>query len=187
MDLRIFAKPKTLKNRRMGVALRAAKSRRCGRARQGRSCSRPNPLRGLKRNYAREVADRSCSRALALRHATRAAAAAEPDPVKVRGPEQDRFRSWSPDLAIALKRAIYDAGYTASESTDAGFVGEWKNLDMWMAHCVYDTGAAATGRSSPGPTGAHRFATARTFRAAACPTARSRSGRMVRCRIRAAK
>jgi hypothetical protein len=24
--------------------------------------------------------------------------------------------------------------------TDAGFVGEYKNLDMWMARCAYDQG-----------------------------------------------
>ena len=24
--------------------------------------------------------------------------------------------------------------------TDGGFVGSWKNLDMWTAHCVYDKG-----------------------------------------------
>ena len=61
-------------------------------------------------------------------------------PIKVRGPEQDQLHKLGAlDLAIALKRAIYDAGYTCKRVTDGGFAGEWKNLDMWVAHCVYDT------------------------------------------------
>jgi len=57
--------------------------------------------------------------------------------IKVRGPEQNRLHELSAiDLAIALKRAIYDAGYTCKRVTDAGFVAEYQNLDMWMAHCV---------------------------------------------------
>ena len=59
-------------------------------------------------------------------------------PIKVRGPEQDRLHQLDAfDLAIALKHAIYDAGYTCPRVTDAGFIGEWKNLDAWMAHCDY--------------------------------------------------
>lgn len=42
------------------------------------------------------------------------------------------------NLAIALKRAIYDAGYSCKRVTDAGFVGTWQNLDEWTAHCEYD-------------------------------------------------
>jgi hypothetical protein len=38
-----------------------------------------------------------------------------------------------------LKRAIYDAGYTCKRVTDAGFVGEYKNLDMWLAKCTEGT------------------------------------------------
>ena len=57
-------------------------------------------------------------------------------PIKVRGPEQDRLHQLNAfDLAIALKRAIYDAGYSCKRVTDGGFVGEYKNLDMWMATC----------------------------------------------------
>src|SRR3954471_6512141 len=40
------------------------------------------------------------------------------------------------NLAIGLKRAIYDAGYTCKRITDAGFVGIWQNLDEWMARCT---------------------------------------------------
>lgn len=57
-------------------------------------------------------------------------------PIKVRGPEQDQLHQLKAfDLAIALKRAIYDAGYSCKRVTDGGFVGEYKNLDMWMATC----------------------------------------------------
>jgi hypothetical protein len=57
--------------------------------------------------------------------------------IKVRGPEQNKLHELNAlDLAIALKRAIYDAGYTCKRVTDAGFVAEYQNLDMWMAHCT---------------------------------------------------
>jgi hypothetical protein len=74
--------------------------------------------------------------------------------IKVRGPEQDRLHQLGAfDLAIALKRAIYDAGYTCKRVTDAGFVGEYKNLDMWMAHCEYEKGAARDWAVFAGPDG----------------------------------
>lgn len=57
------------------------------------------------------------------------------------------------NLAIGLKRAIYDAGYTCKRITDAGFVGTWKNLDQWMAHCEYDKGAARDWAIFAGPDG----------------------------------
>ena len=57
------------------------------------------------------------------------------------------------DLAVGLKRAIYDAGYTCKRVTDAGYVGTWKNLDMWMAHCVYDKGAPRDWAIFAGPDG----------------------------------
>ena len=57
-------------------------------------------------------------------------------PIKVRGPEQDRLHQLDAfNLAIALKHAIYDAGYTCRRVTDGGFVAEYENLDMWMAAC----------------------------------------------------
>jgi hypothetical protein len=56
--------------------------------------------------------------------------------IKVRGPEQERLHQLNAfDLGIALKRAIYDAGYTCKRVNDGGFVGEYKHLDMWMATC----------------------------------------------------
>ena len=57
------------------------------------------------------------------------------------------------NLAIGLKRAIYDAGYTCKRVTDAGFVGTYKNLDMWMAHCVYEKGSPRDGAIFAGPDG----------------------------------
>lgn len=57
------------------------------------------------------------------------------------------------NLAIGLKRAIYDAGYTCKRITDAGFVGTWENLDEWTAHCVYDKGPAVDWAIFAGPDG----------------------------------
>jgi hypothetical protein len=74
--------------------------------------------------------------------------------IKVRSAEQDRLKQLDAfNLAIGLKHAIYDAGYTCKRITDAGFVGEYKNLDMWVAHCVYDTGAARDWAIFAGPDG----------------------------------
>lgn len=39
------------------------------------------------------------------------------------------------NLAIALKRAIFDSGYTCKRIDKEGFVGQYKNLDMWTVHC----------------------------------------------------
>lgn len=62
--------------------------------------------------------------------------------IRVRAAEQEQLHKLDAlNLAIALKRAIYDAGYTCGRITDAGFVGEYQNLDMWKAHCEYDKGA----------------------------------------------
>jgi hypothetical protein len=57
------------------------------------------------------------------------------------------------NLAIGLKRAIYDAGYTCKKVTDAGFVGTWENLDEWTAHCVYDNGSSRDWAIFAGPDG----------------------------------
>ena len=75
-------------------------------------------------------------------------------PIKVRGNEQEQLHQLGAfDLAVALKRAIYDAGYTCKRVTDGGFVGTYKNLDMWMAHCVYDKGAPRDWAIFAGPDG----------------------------------
>ena len=57
--------------------------------------------------------------------------------IKVRGPDQDALHKLDAfNLAIALKRAIYSAGYICKRVTDGGYVGTWQNLDMWMATCT---------------------------------------------------
>ena len=75
-------------------------------------------------------------------------------PIKVRSAEQERLKQLDAfNLAIGLKHAIYDAGYTCKRITDAGFVGEWQNLDMWMAHCEYDRGTPRDWAIFAGPDG----------------------------------
>jgi hypothetical protein len=57
--------------------------------------------------------------------------------IKVRSAEQDElFKLNDLNRAIALKRAIYDSGYRCQRITKSGFVGSYKNLDMWMASCA---------------------------------------------------
>ena len=56
--------------------------------------------------------------------------------IKVRNAEQERLHTLDAfNLAIALKHAIYDAGYGCKRIDKAGFVGPYQNLDMWTAHC----------------------------------------------------
>ena len=74
--------------------------------------------------------------------------------IKVRSAEQDQLKKLDAlNLAIGLKRAIYDAGYTCKTVTDAGFVGEYKNLDMWMARCSYEGGQKRDWAIFAGPDG----------------------------------
>ena len=74
--------------------------------------------------------------------------------IRVRSAEQEQLQKLDAfNLAIALKHAIYDAGYTCKRITDAGLVGTYKNLDMWMAHCVYDNGAPTNWAIFAGPDG----------------------------------
>jgi hypothetical protein len=57
--------------------------------------------------------------------------------IKVTSADQQKLHTLSAyDLSIALKRAIFDAGYRCTRVTDAGFVGNYENLDMWVARCV---------------------------------------------------
>lgn len=63
--------------------------------------------------------------------------AQQAQPIKVRSAEQDQlFKLNDLNRAIALKRAIYDSGYSCTRITKSGFVGAYKNLDMWMASCA---------------------------------------------------
>jgi len=77
-----------------------------------------------------------------------------PQHIQVRSNEQNQLHNLDAfNLAIGLKRAIYDAGYTCKRITDAGFVGTWQNLDMWMAHCEYDKGTPRDWAIFAGPDG----------------------------------
>jgi len=59
-----------------------------------------------------------------------------PREIRVQSDEQKQLHQLNAfNLGIGLKRAIYDAGYSCSRVTDAGFVGTYKNLDEWMARC----------------------------------------------------
>ena len=74
--------------------------------------------------------------------------------IKVQSPEQVQLHNLDAfNLAIGLKRAIYDAGYTCKRITDAGFVGTYRNLDMWMAHCEYAKGTPRNWAVFAGPDG----------------------------------
>ena len=74
--------------------------------------------------------------------------------IKVRSQEQNQLHQLDAmNLAIGLKRAIYDAGYTCKRVTDAGFVGEWKNLDMWVARCTYEDKSSRDWAIFAGPDG----------------------------------
>ena len=57
--------------------------------------------------------------------------------IRVTSAEQQQLHQLDAvNLAIGLKRAIYANGYVCKRITDAGFVGEYKNLDVWEARCV---------------------------------------------------
>lgn len=74
--------------------------------------------------------------------------------IRVVGDEQKQLHQLDAyNLAIGLKRAIYDAGYSCKKVTDAGFVGTWENLDEWTAHCVYDNGSSRDWAVFAGPDG----------------------------------
>jgi hypothetical protein len=74
--------------------------------------------------------------------------------IRVVGEEQKQLHQLDAyNLAIGLKRAIYDAGYSCKKVTDAGFVGTWQNLDEWTAHCVYENGSARDWAIFAGPDG----------------------------------
>lgn len=57
--------------------------------------------------------------------------------ITVRSAQQEELHRLN-DLnrAIALKRALYDSGYTCRRVTSSGFVATYKNLDMWTASCA---------------------------------------------------
>lgn len=91
---------------------------------------------------------------LGLAACNEAPPAANQTQIKVTSQEQSNLHKLDAlNLAIALKRAIYDAGYSCKRVTDAGFVGTYQNLDMWMATCAYDKGARRDWAVFAGPDG----------------------------------
>ena len=66
--------------------------------------------------------------------------------ISVRSAEQEQLHKLN-DLnrAIALKRAVRDAGYRCITVTRSGFVSTYENLDMWTASCDGRDWAVFTG------------------------------------------
>ena len=130
VDLRIFAKPRTLKNRRMGVALARGetaedaveRAKACSRSRQDSLSAAEGGA------HASGSSTCICSSCAALAGCNeQAAATATSRTIKVTSAEQQQLHQLDAfNLAIGLKRAIYDAGYTCKRITDAGFVGTWQ-------------------------------------------------------------
>jgi hypothetical protein len=73
------------------------------------------------------------------------------------------------NLAIALKRAIYDAGYTCKTVTDAGFVTTYENLDMWTAHCTYEGNRSRDWAVFAGPDGSAQVRDCKDVKATGLP------------------
>lgn len=91
--------------------------------------------------------------------------------IDLRSPEQKQLHQLDAfNLAIGLKRAIYDAGYTCKRVTDAGFVGSWKNLDEWVAHCEYDGGKSRDWAIFAGPDGSAQVRDCKDIPGSGLPT-----------------
>jgi len=75
-------------------------------------------------------------------------------PIVVRSEAQDALHQLD-DLnrAIALKRALYDSGYTCQRVAESGYVTAYKNLDMWTAHCTDGKGPGRDWAIFAGPDG----------------------------------
>jgi hypothetical protein len=90
--------------------------------------------------------------------------------IKVTSDEQKQLHQLDAfNLAIALKRAIYDAGYTCKSVTDAGFVATYENLDMWTAHCTYDAGRTRDWAVFAGPDGSAQVRDCKDVKATGLP------------------
>jgi len=75
-------------------------------------------------------------------------------PIVVRSPVQDALHKLDDmNRAIALKRALYDSGYTCKRVETSGFVTGYKNLDMWTAHCSDGKGPGRDWALFAGPDG----------------------------------
>jgi hypothetical protein len=75
-------------------------------------------------------------------------------PIVVRSQAQDQLHQLDDmNRAIALKRALYDSGYTCKRVDRSGFVAAYKNLDMWTAHCTAAKGPGRDWAIFAGPDG----------------------------------
>jgi len=62
---------------------------------------------------------------------------AKPETIQVRSEAQKQLSAANDlDRAIALKRAITQSGSSCKRVATTGFVGTYKNMDMWTAGCV---------------------------------------------------
>ena len=77
-----------------------------------------------------------CLAALATAACDNDAPPVEREPIRVRSAGQEQLHQLN-DLnrAIALKRAIIASGSACKRLTSSGFVGDYKNMDMWTARC----------------------------------------------------
>jgi hypothetical protein len=58
-------------------------------------------------------------------------------PIKIHSEAQEQLhRASGYNRAIGLKRAIYDSGYACKRVTKTGFVGDYKNMDIWKTSCA---------------------------------------------------
>lgn len=91
-------------------------------------------------------------------------------PIEVRGPEQEQLHKLDAfNLAIALKHAVYDAGYTCKQVTDGGFVAKYENLDMWTATCTAANGASRQWAVFTGPDGSAQIRDCKDVEASGLP------------------
>lgn len=112
------------------------------------------------------VALSSCSGGGASNEATN-----EEPGIDLRSAEQKQLHQLDAfNLAIGLKRAIYDAGFTCKRVTDGGFVGSWKNLEMWVAHCEYDQGKSRDWAIFAGPDGSAQVRDCKDIPGSGLPT-----------------
>lgn len=80
---------------------------------------------------------------LTLSACDKPAPVAKREPITVRSAGQDRLRALGAlDRAIALKRAIMASGSSCKRVASSGFVGPYKNMDMWTARCEGGASAA---------------------------------------------
>ena len=75
--------------------------------------------------------------ALALSGCGKSDQSAPAKPIKFHTEAQEQLhRASGLNRAIGLKRAIYDSGYACKRVTKTGFVGDYKNMDIWMTQCA---------------------------------------------------